>query len=45
MTADRTAPVPTPVLTGTVGSGKSAVAAEINGTLAAFDVRDALVQQ
>ena len=41
MTADRTVPVPTSVLTSTVGSGRSTVAAEINGTLSDVDVPDA----
>ncbi len=42
-TADQTAPVPTLVLTGTVGAGKSIVAAEITDVLAAFKVPNAAI--
>jgi hypothetical protein len=43
MKADRKVPVPTLVLTGTVGSGKSTVAAEINDALAELKVPNAAV--
>jgi adenylylsulfate kinase len=43
MKADQKMPVPALVLTGTVGSGKSTVAAEINDALAEFKVPNAAV--
>lgn len=43
MKADQTAPVPTLVLTGTVGSGKSTVAAEINDALAELKIPNAAI--
>ena len=43
MKADQRVPVPTFVLTGTVGSGKSTVAAEINDALAELKVPNAAV--
>jgi adenylylsulfate kinase len=43
MKLDQKVPVPTPVLTGTVGSGKSTVAAEINDALAELKVPNAAV--
>ena len=43
MTSDQRLPVPTLVLTGTVGSGKSTVAAEIDDVLAELKVPNAAV--
>jgi len=43
MKVDQTVPVPTLVLTGTVGSGKSTVAAEINDALAEVKIPNAAV--
>jgi hypothetical protein len=43
MKADQTVLVPTLLLTGTVGSGKSAVAAEINDTLAELKIPNAAI--
>lgn len=43
MKADQTAPVPTLVLTGTVGSGKSTVAAEIHDALAELKIPNAAI--
>lgn len=43
MKLDQKVPVPTLVITGTVGSGKSIVAAEINDALAELKVPNAAV--